>query len=583
MNAAPPIDAPPPSQVMRGGIRGFFQRITAEPNAIWMREMRQSARLGRTPWILFAITLTISLLMCSIGGIAAAENATPASLGGGLFQAFFSIAYFVVVIVGPAVAANSIASEREGKTWEAVLLTGLTPQEIARGKFMAAYTTLALYIVVLAPVGALSFLFGGVTATEVIVAFVFLFLVAGLAVAFGLAVSSLMASLRGAIVVTLMLAICIGPFLYSMFGFGCSFAIHKQWNEVPEAFPIWLPLAYSRAPFGLEYMALLVALPILLIVLPAWFLYEATISNLTGDADDRSTGLKRWFLVSTPLFAIACAIPSIVAVGDEQRAMWSIMGITTFGAHAVFSALLFAFEPAGPSRRVRIHWARTNAGVVKRFFGPGLMKTAVLVGLLGFVGIVGIGFVDAIFLEALGTSPQKEISLQQVFVYAAYASLFYLFVVGLTSWLRARNNSPWVARLIACAIVFLIAAGPWVVAAIGGAFADSHEKEWLVVASPSPLYAFLMISWLDKTSPEPVPIIGCGLGCAMLWGFVGFGLLASAARRCSRTVAAHDAAVAEAEAALQAEELAMQAAAAAPPAPPEAPQPQAPEQSAPAA
>jgi ABC-type transport system involved in multi-copper enzyme maturation permease subunit len=566
---------------MRGGIRGYFQRLFAEPNAIWMREMRQSARLGRTPWILFAITLTISLLMCSIGGIAAAENATPASLGGGLFQAFFSIAYFVVVIVGPAVAANSIASEREGKTWEAVLLTGLTPQEIARGKFMAAYTTLALYIVVLAPVGALSFLFGGVTATEVIVAFVFLFLVAGLAVAFGLAVSSLMASLRGAIVVTLMLAICIGPFLYSMFGFGCSFAIHKQWNEVPEAFPIWLPLAYSRAPFGLEYMALLVALPILLIVLPAWFLYEATISNLTGDADDRSTGLKRWFLVCTPLFAIACAIPSIIAVGDEQRAMWSIMGITTFGAHATFSALLFAFEPAGPSRRVRIHWARTNAGIVKRFFGPGLMKTSVLVSLLGFVGIVGIAFVDAIFLEALGTSPQKEISLQQIFVYAAYASLFYLFVVGLTSWLRARNNSPWVARLIACAIVFLIAAGPWVVAAIGGAFADSHEKEWLVVASPSPLYAFLMISWLDKTSPEPVPIIGCGLGCAMLWGFVGFGLLASAARRCSRTVAAHDAAVAEAEAALQAEELAMQAAAA--PQPEAEAPPQALAQSAPAA
>jgi hypothetical protein len=57
--------------------------------------------------------------------------------------------------------------------------------------------------VVLAPVGALSFLFGGVTATEVVVAFAFLFVLAALAVAFGLGVSSLMSSLRGAIVVTL--------------------------------------------------------------------------------------------------------------------------------------------------------------------------------------------------------------------------------------------------------------------------------------------------------------------------------------------------------------------------------------------
>src|ERR1039458_7599201 len=58
------------------------------------------------------------------------------------------LAYFVVVVVGPAVAANGVASEREGRTWEAVQLTGLTAKDVARGKFVAAYTTIALYIVV---------------------------------------------------------------------------------------------------------------------------------------------------------------------------------------------------------------------------------------------------------------------------------------------------------------------------------------------------------------------------------------------------------------------------------------------------
>src|SRR3954471_10004928 len=111
-----------------------------KPNAIWMREMRQSARLARTPWVLFALTLVLSLLMCSIGGIAATTNTAPAVIGQTLFQTFFSLAYLVVILVGPAVAANSIASEREGRTWEAVLLTGLRPKEIARGKFLAAYT-----------------------------------------------------------------------------------------------------------------------------------------------------------------------------------------------------------------------------------------------------------------------------------------------------------------------------------------------------------------------------------------------------------------------------------------------------------
>ena len=140
--SASPLSQAPPSGLPRRGLRGLWDRVTREPNAIWMREMRQAARLGRTPWILFSLTLLISLLMCSIGGIAASSEASPASLGGILFQVFFSIAYFVVTLVGPAVAANSIASEREGRTWEAVLLTGLTPKQITRGKFFAAYTTI---------------------------------------------------------------------------------------------------------------------------------------------------------------------------------------------------------------------------------------------------------------------------------------------------------------------------------------------------------------------------------------------------------------------------------------------------------
>ena len=106
----------------------------------------------------------------------------------------------------------------------------------------------------------------------------------GLAVAFGLAVSSFMSSLRGAIVVTLMLAILVGPLLYVVFGVRGSFAIHSIWSDVPEAFPVWLPLAYSRGHFGLEYLLLLVALPLLLLTAPAWLLYEVTVANLSGEA-----------------------------------------------------------------------------------------------------------------------------------------------------------------------------------------------------------------------------------------------------------------------------------------------------------
>jgi hypothetical protein len=560
--------------------RGFFARIFREPNAIWIREMRQSARLGRTPWVLFALSLTISLLMCSIGGIAATDNASPASLGGWLFPTFFSIGVFVVMILGPTAAANGIASEREGRTWEAVVLTGLAPKDIARGKFIAAYTSIAMYIVVLAPVGALPFLFGGVTPVEVVVAFVFLFVFAALAVAFGLAVSSLMSSLRGAIVVTLILAICIGPVLYSIFGYTASLGVHKLWSDVPEGFPVWLPLAYTRAPFGIQYMLILVAVPLLLILVPAWFLYEVTVANLTGETDDRSTGLKRWFFVCTPLVALACALPGAVAFTDEERMKWSIIGETTFAAYAGFCALLFAFDPAGPSRRVLVHWRRMGAGMLRRFFGPGLPKTTSLIVVMGFLGLLGITAIDLALLYIQPVSSPTSTSswtymspytlsrsdhLAQIFVFGAYCAPYFVFTMGLVSYFRSRGHSPWIARLITGAILFLAAAAPWVVAAIGGAVTSAHDDTWLVVAAPSPFFAYTMVGNFGHPGTDDTPIIQAGLACAMIWGLLGLFFLVAAGRRCARAVREQNAIYAQTEAALQAEDDVRAAAATAAP------------------
>jgi ABC-type transport system involved in multi-copper enzyme maturation permease subunit len=556
VNAAQP---PAPAAMAPTPARGsaLLERLLRDPNAIWMREMRQSARLARTPWVLFGLTLALALLMCSIGGLSAASQTAPAAIGGALFQVFFSLAYLVVVVVGPAVAANCIASEREGRTWEAVQLTGLGPKDVARGKFMAAYTTIALYIVMLAPAGALSFLFGGVTATEVVVAFGFLFLFAGLAVAFGLAVSSLMSSLRGALVVTLMLAIVVGPLLYFLFGFGASFGIHKLWNEVPEAFPVWLPLAYSRGKVGLEYALLLVAVPLLTITTPAWFLYEVTIANLSGQADDRSTGLKRWFFFCTPLIAIACAVPSAVADDDDARLGLSVAGLSVFALFLAFAAFLFAAEPPGHSRRVRVHWEREGAGPLKRFFGPGLPKTAMLVTALGFACIWIIAFGDMALIQAFDSPTKTTKHLEEIFFFALYAAGFFVFLTGLMAWLRSRGQTPWVARMIGGALLFLISAGPWVVAAIGGVIAH-HGDDWLVIGAPSPFFALYEMAWLDSHSSSDVPVVEVGAICSLLWGMFGLALLGAATHRCRRAVRDREAAVAEAEAALRAEEVASQ-------------------------
>jgi hypothetical protein len=108
--------------------------------------------------------------------------------------------------------------------------------------------------------------------------------------------------------------------------------------------------------------------------------------------------------------------------------------------------------------------------------------------------------------------------------------------------------------------LFLAAAGPWVVAAIGGVVTSSHDDSWLVVAAPSPFFAYTMVGHYNHPGTDETPIIQAGLVCAMLWGLFGLVFLVLAGRRCARAVREQNAIFAQTESALQAEDEARAAA-----------------------
>jgi hypothetical protein len=177
----------------------------------------------------------------------------------------------------------------------------------------------------------------------------------------------------------------------------------------------------------------------------------------------------------------------------------------------------------------------------------------VLVTLFGFAGILAVAGADMLLQETFGKPGTKEIFVSQTFFVAVYYAPFFVFETGLVAWLRSRGNSPWVTRLIAIAILALINAGPWIVAAIGGVVASGSGEEWIIIGAPSPAYVFYMAQWIRRGSPTGAPVVEAGVACALLWGFVGTILLAFASRRCRRTVRAYDDAIAQTEAALEAE------------------------------
>jgi hypothetical protein len=497
---------PPPSLRGIGRVRAELSRWATDPNPVWMREMRQAARLPRTPVILATLTAMMTLLMCSVGGVASV-NAEPAQVGIGLFHTFFSLAFAVVTWVGPAVAASTIASERSGRTWEALELTGLGASKIARGKFLAAVTYISLYIVMLAPVGALPFLFGGVTATEIVLAFVLLGIFAVLSVAFGLAMSSKFSSPALAILVTLFVATTSSLGIYLGGGVGLSVLAHDLWPGVSSGPPVWLPTAYVRADFGLDYVAFLILAPIALTAVPAWLFYEVTIANMAAPSDDRSTRLRVWMLVSGPVLTATAILPGI----STRDLRWFIAGATFVFVFYVFCTFLAE---------------RRGAGKLRRFLGPGVMRAASILLWLGCASLL-----STVAAAALALPAKKA---EGVVAFGGYALCFLVFVVGCGAWSRSRSNGAAVPRVLVMLALFLAVVGPWIAMAIAGIFTTSDEA--MVMAAPSPIYAFLMVDALTGSLPRRDLILAAGSVCSAAWALVGLGLLLMAASRASRRV-----------------------------------------------
>jgi hypothetical protein len=552
------VPSGPVSQRIGDRARFRLDRWRADPNPIWIRELKQAVRLARTPVILCVLTILMTLLIAGIGGIATTEN-SPSKTGIILFHVYFSLAYFVVTLVGPTVAANGIAAEREGRTWEAVLLAGLTPGTIARGKFLAAYTTISLYIVMLAPVGALPFLFGGVTATETIVAFLFLFLIALMAVAFGLSMSSKMTSMRGAIAVTLLLALPFSILTFILFGPVLSIAAHNAWPSVPEGPPIWLPTAYSRAAFDWIYVLSLFVGPVLAVSIPSWFMYEVTIANLTSPTDDRSTGLKRWFLVCVPILAIAGIAPIAGAGSPSDTTGFAILSVGLFFAVLTFCVYLFQGDAIGPSRRVEAHWSRVRAGGFTRFLGPNVVRTAALELVVGAVCLTLLTAVGVVLTSARPT--YNDAGPEQVILFGLYAGGFFVFMLGLGTFARVRSSNAMVARLILAGVVIALLLTPWVIAAIIGVLgapSGGWDEDMLAVASPSPAYVFYAIEKADDSSPGIAP--AASVACSFAYTLLGVLFLTAAKNRAARIIDQHAAMLTDTDRLLAQEDEAAEAA-----------------------
>jgi len=336
-------------------------------------DIRQAQRTGRTIFLLVAMAVLLGLLVLGIGSAFGMTNGPP-NLGAILFQVYFSLVYFAVTIVAPALAAAGTAAEKDRRTWDAMVLTGASLRTIAQGKFLASGLAVVAFLLLVSPASILTLLLGGVSAAEVIFAFALLLVIGLVAVAYGVSVGAAAQGTASATLVAMASALAAAPLLFVGVGFGMSVFAHATWPEVPTFSPVWLPLAYARGRFDAWYAVLLILLPVAVVTLSLWFLYEVTVARLSSERDDRISGLKRWYLVSLPIVTAIAAIPGFMTHGSTRLSAW-IAGLAGLFLFVTSCAYVFAGDALAAPRRVEFEWKQRNAGWAARVLGPGLVQT----------------------------------------------------------------------------------------------------------------------------------------------------------------------------------------------------------------
>ncbi len=150
-------------------------------NPVLVKEMRGRMRGPRAYLILTATLAFLGAVSYGLYRIAAISlqsfggGTTPSAVvGPTVFIGLVFLALIVICAISPALTAGAISGEHERKTFDLLVATPLHPASILFGKLVAAMSYVALILTAAVPLVSLSFVFGGVTAIDMLQALLLL-------------------------------------------------------------------------------------------------------------------------------------------------------------------------------------------------------------------------------------------------------------------------------------------------------------------------------------------------------------------------------------------------------------------------
>jgi len=509
-------------------MKRLMDRVRAafdDPNPILVKELRGIFRTKLYIRFLYLSTFAIAAMVLLIGATVVDGSISPASAGRVIFQTFFSLALGVLSVVGPVYGASSITSEREAATYESLLLTGMDASRIVVGKFAAAYASLALVLIALAPIAGVVFLFGGVAPSYVLVAFLSVLVALAPAVAFGVAVSAHVPTSRMAILVSIVtwpVIVFFGSIFFTIFGA----EMQRPW-ELTEVGPFWFTEALVERWSSLDTLFSTGVLPLYLVGTTVWFCLAAAIAGVRPAAEDRSTPLKLWALGSMlgPV-ALACVTTAISSITDVLETFAVVFGMYFCGLY--FYANVFVNEPPLPPRTTGPEGGLLRR-TMRRVFGPGARPT------MRF----GVWFMTIFTLLMLaGLTVTRQLAhggpLDELIAFASVGAAmvsFAAFLVCLGTLVRIRTRSGVAARAVLFGTVAALVVLPSMTALILDARALDHLDEripFVMAFSPIAVLAGLVLAAERRFSELWMMLPFAGMYAAL-----SVGLYAAASRNVS--------------------------------------------------
>lgn len=142
---------------------------------IFAADMVTSARRTRYYWLrgAYASLVLLFLAVVYVPGWTGSEQTiqSTAALANGFFSSLAYLQISAVLLLGPALTAGAIATERERRTIEYLFATDLSNVEIVYGKFAAALARMVVLLLVSIPILAIARLLGGIAYDRMLAVF----------------------------------------------------------------------------------------------------------------------------------------------------------------------------------------------------------------------------------------------------------------------------------------------------------------------------------------------------------------------------------------------------------------------------